>query len=268
MMSIKVGIAGAAGRMGCKNCLSVLQARDMDLIGALEIENHAKLGVDIGNIAGIDDTGVNLTDKRDNAFSMADVIIDFTAPDATIQNLEFCRKMKIAMVIGTTGLTQEQLKNIEDIATDIPIVFAPNMSLGVNLLFKITDIVARALGHDYDCEIVEAHHNKKADAPSGTAMRIAEIIARVLEQDIDKTAVYGRHGIPGPRKKDEIGILALRGGDIVGEHTVYFAGQGERIELIHRAHNRETFANGAVRAARWIVGQPAGLYSMQDVLGI
>lgn len=268
MMSIKVSIAGAAGRMGRKNCLSILQARGMDLIGALEIKNHSKLGVDIGNITGIDDIGVNLTDKRRDAFSKADVIIDFTAPDATIQNLEFCREMKIAIIIGTTGLTQEQLKSMEEIATDIPVVFAPNMSLGVNLLFKITDIVARALGHDYDCEIVEAHHNQKSDAPSGTAMRIAEVVAQAIEQDIDKTAVYGRHGITGPRKKDEIGILALRGGDIVGEHTVYFAGQGERIELIHRAHNREIFTNGAVRAARWIVGQPAGLYSMQDVLGM
>jgi len=267
-MNLKVGIAGAAGRMGCKNCLSVIKAHGMDLVGALEIENHAKLGVDIGNITGIDNIGINLTDKRYDAFSKADVVIDFTAPYATMQNLEFCREMKIAIVIGTTGLTKEQLKSMEQIATDIPVVFAPNMGIGVNLLFKITGIVARALGHDYDCEIVEAHHNQKADAPSGTAMRIAEIVAQALEQDIDKTAVYGRHGITGPRKKDEIGISALRGGDIVGEHTVYFAGQGERIELIHRAHNREIFANGAVRAARWIVGKPAGLYSMQDVLGM
>ncbi|MCD5397799.1 4-hydroxy-tetrahydrodipicolinate reductase [candidate division NPL-UPA2 bacterium] len=263
---IKIIVTGACGRMGKRIVEMVVEQEDMELAGVVEKEKHPFLGRDMGEILGRGKTGVLLQDDLKKVVSKGGVVIDFTYPEATLSHLKLSGEYHKAMVIGTTGFTEEEILGIEGLAENIPCVFSPNMSVGVNLLFKIAAQAAKTLGDDYNIEIIEAHHCHKKDAPSGTARKLAEILAEAREQSLEKVAVYGRQGITGERPKESIGIHAIRGGDIVGDHTVVFAGPAERIELTHRAHSRDTFARGAIRAARFLATAPPGLYSMQDVL--
>ncbi len=265
---IKVAITGAAGRMGGRIITLVTEAAGLEVAGAVEMAGHAKLGEDAGYVAGCGNLGIAITDSLEQALADADVLIDFTWPEVTIANAAVCEKLKKAMIVGTTGLNQEQRNIITRVAESTPVVFAPNMSVGVNVCFKVLKDIAKTLGEGFDVEIVELHHNKKKDSPSGTAVRMGEIVADALDRDYDQVANYHREGMCGERTKEEIGMQTVRGGDIVGEHTVYFIGMGERIELTHRAMNRDMFARGAVRAAGWLGGKDAGLYDMQDVLGL
>ncbi|MDH4226910.1 MAG: 4-hydroxy-tetrahydrodipicolinate reductase [Deltaproteobacteria bacterium] len=265
---VKIAITGAAGRMGKALVAAVTQNNSAKLAGALEKEGHAAVGKDSGEAAGIEATGVKITDSPEKAFKDADIIIDFSAPEPTLRHLEIVSSLKKGIVIGTTGFSRHHKEKIGEAAAATRIVLSPNMSIGVNVLFKLVADSARVLGLDYDIEIVESHHRHKVDAPSGTAMRLAEVAAEALKRNLEEVAVYGRKGIIGERKPEEIGIQTVRGGDIVGDHTVMFAGTGERIELIHRAHTRSTFASGAVRAAIWLNNKANGLYDMQDVLGL
>ncbi|MFH1784075.1 MAG: 4-hydroxy-tetrahydrodipicolinate reductase [bacterium] len=260
---IKVIVCGASGRMGQRIINLIAQDKETQLAGAVEVKGHPALGREIE--AGL--SKVKIVDDLSLVIKDADVIIDFTNAESTLSNLAIVKENKKKAVIGTTGLTDEETAQVRKISKDIACVLAPNMSMGVNLLFKLVDEAARALS-DYDVEITEAHHNKKKDAPSGTAKKLAEIIEEALNRDISKDAVYGRSGVVGERKKNEIGIHAVRAGDIVGEHTVTFASTGERLELTHRAHSRDTFASGAVTAAKWLKAKKTGLYDMQDVLGL
>jgi 4-hydroxy-tetrahydrodipicolinate reductase len=265
---IKVGIAGAAGRMGRALIECVTANESMKVAAAIEHSGSSFLGADAGQIAGIAPVKVSITDKMEEALKECDVLIDFTLPDPTIAHLEACVKHGVSMVIGTTGLSEEQRHAIQDAAKKIPIVFAPNMSVGVNLCLKLLQITASTLGDDYDVEIIEAHHRHKVDAPSGTAIRMGEVVADALGRDLKECAVYGREGHTGERDSKTIGFETIRAGDIVGDHTVLFAGTGERIEITHKASSRMTFAKGAVRATQWLVGKKAALYDMQDVLGL
>ncbi len=261
-------IAGAAGRMG-KRLIDLVNAQEeAQVVGALEYSEHPFLGRDAGEVAGIGLLDVPLVGSFVGLSSCkADVMIDFTAPQATLANLEWAQTESVAMVIGTTGMSESEREQISLAAKKIPVVFAPNMSVGVNVLFKIAAEVAAILGEDFDVEILEAHHRLKKDAPSGTAVRLGEIVAETLGRDYPQDAVFARQGFTGERTQREIGMQTLRAGDIVGEHTVMFGGMGERLELIHRAHSRDNFAAGAVRAALWLEGRAPGLYDMQDVLG-
>ena len=262
-------IAGAAGRMG-KRLVDLVNAQDgARVAGALEYSQHPFLGRDAGEVAGISRLEVPLVGSfSELSGSGADVMIDFTAPQATLANLEWAQTEAVAMVIGTTGMSVTEREQVTLAARKIPIVFAPNMSVGVNVLFKIAAEVATILGEDFDVEILEAHHHLKKDAPSGTAVHLGEIVAEALGRDYPEDAVFTRQGFTGARTRREIGMQTLRAGDIVGEHTVLFGGMGERLELIHRAHSRDNFAAGAVRAALWLAGRGPGLYDMQDVLGL
>lgn len=264
---MQIAVTGAAGRMGKEIIGVILSNPGLRLCGALESDQCAFLGIDAGETAGAGKAGVKITDQPDKAFKKADVIIDFTAPEASMRHLEFAVHYKKAIVIGTTGFSHGQREKIKELSAGARVLMSPNMSIGVNLLFKLVSESAMALGKDYDIEITEAHHRHKKDAPSGTAMRIAEVIAGAINRDLEKTAVYGRKGIIGERRPEEIGIFSIRAGDIVGDHTVLFGGPGERIEITHKASSRETFARGAVKAAVWLAGKPEGLYDMQDVLG-
>ena len=263
---IKVAITGAAGRMGGRIITLVTEAEGLEVAGAVEMAGHAKLGEDAGYIAGCGNLAIAITDSLEQALADADVLIDFTWPEVTLANAEVCARLGKAMVVGTTGLNQEQRDVITRVAKTTPVVFAPNMSVGVNVCFKALKDIAKTLGDGFDVEIVELHHSKKKDSPSGTAVRMGEIVADALDRDYDKVANYHREGMCGERTSEEIGMQTVRGGDIVGEHTVYFIGMGERIELTHRAMNRDMFSRGAVRAAGWLGGKNAGLYDMQDVL--
>ncbi|MEE9613468.1 MAG: 4-hydroxy-tetrahydrodipicolinate reductase [Thermodesulfobacteriota bacterium] len=265
---VHVTVTGAAGRMGKSIVGAVRENRQTSLVGALEVADHPAVGKDAGDTAGISKVGVKVTTGPERAFKKADVIIDFSTPEASLANLEMAVEYGKAMVIGTTGLSHAQRDRVKDLAREAAVVMAPNMSVGVNLLLKLVEDTASILGDDYDIEIVDFHHRHKKDAPSGTALRIAEVAAHALKKDLDKVAVYERKGIIGERGDGEIGIQTVRAGDIVGDHTVIFAGPGERIELVHRAHSRSTFASGAVKAAVWVANKPAGLYDMQDVLGL
>ena len=235
---------------------------------AIEQSNSPALGLDAGEVAGIGRLGVTITDNIEAIMDDFDVLIDFTQADAVLENLEQCRVNKKRVVIGTTGLSAEQQQVISSASRDIAIVFAPNMSAGVNLCFKLAELAAGVIGDNTDIEIIEAHHNRKIDAPSGTALRLGEIVAATLGRDLAECAVYGRQGVTGPRAPETIGFETIRAGDIVGEHTVMFAGEGERVEIRHVATSRKTFAGGAVRAAQWIMSKDIGLYNMQDVLGL
>jgi 4-hydroxy-tetrahydrodipicolinate reductase len=251
--------------MGKTIIQAVGSEENLQLTGALEYPGHALVGQKIdlpGNPPVIISSGV------ESVRGKADVIIDFTNPEASLGNLEACAELGIRAVIGTTGFGEEQKEALRMFAARTPVVFAPNMSLGVNLLFKLAAMAAAVLGDDYDAEIVETHHRMKKDAPSGTALALAEAVAGALDRDLANKAVYARHGMIGERTAGEIGIQALRAGDIVGEHTLLLAGPGERIELTHRAHSRGNFAQGAIRAASWIMDREAGLYTMADVLGL
>ena len=265
---IKVAVTGAAGRMGGRIITLITEAEGLEVAGAIEMAGHARLGDDAGYVAGCGDLGVAITDSLEQGLASADVLIDFTWPEVTIGNAEVCARLGKAMVVGTTGLNPEQREIIKRIAQSSPVVFAPNMSVGVNVCFKLLKDMAKTLGEGFDVEIVELHHNRKKDSPSGTAVRMGEIVADALDRNYDEVANYHREGMCGERSQEEIGMQTVRGGDIVGEHTVYFIGMGERIELTHRAMSRDMFARGAVRAAGWLAEKPVGLYDMQDVLGL
>lgn len=263
----RVAVTGAAGRMG-KTLVQALQgADDLTLGAALERDGLSLLGADAGELAGVGRLDVAVASDLGAAVDDFDALIDFSVPEATLANLETCRSGGKHLVIGTTGFDAPELDRIRAAAADIPILMAPNMSVGVNLCFKLIDIAAGVLGDEVDIEITEAHHRDKIDAPSGTAVRMGEIVADTLDRDLGEVAVYGREGISGPRERRTIGFESIRAGDIVGEHTVMFAGNGERIEITHRAQSRMNFAQGALRAVRFLRDQPNGLFDMQDVLG-
>lgn len=265
---IKVIIAGAAGRMGQRIAHMVDQHPELIYAGAFEAEGHPDIGRDVGLIALGRENGVLIGEGLESVIDDGDVIIDFTFHKATMEFARLASSYGKAMVIGTTGLTQEDLNELTLLAKNFPCVQAPNMSICVNALFKLVKKTAAILGDDYDIEIVEAHHNKKKDSPSGTAIKLGEMAAEGVNRNLEDVGVYERNGIIGERKPKEIGIQAIRAADIVGEHTVYFAGPGERIELTHRAHSRDHFAKGAAKAAAWINDKENGIYSMFDVLGL
>lgn len=267
MGKIKIAIAGSSGRMGRILLESVFQSDDLALHAALEHSSSALLGRDAGELFGTA-CGVKVNADVAAALQGADVLIDFTRPEGTLHHLDICRKLGVNMVIGTTGFNAQQKAQLGAAAQHIGIVFAPNMSVGVNLVFKLLETASRVLAHGYDIEIIEAHHRHKVDAPSGTALGMGEVIAKTLGRDLAQCAVYGREGVTGERDPSTIGFATVRGGDIVGDHTVMFAGTGERIEITHKASSRATFALGALRAARFLKENPAGMYDMQDVLGL
>lgn len=263
---VRVAVTGAAGRMGRRILHFLNQAEDMKIVGATEIQGHPALGTDAGAVSGEGEIGVLITSDLSESSAEADVIIDFTAPTATLQYAEFAAANGKSMVIGTTGFTEDERRKLLQLTGSFPCVFAPNMSIGVNVMFEVTKKLASVLGDEYDVEIVEAHHKHKEDSPSGTALRLGEAAAEGLGWDFPSVARYERHGRIGERGDREIGLQTIRGGDTIGEHTVIFFGEGERIELIHRATTRDNFAKGAVRAVKWIYGKPPGLYTMKDVL--
>lgn len=264
---MRVVIAGAGGRMGRTLVEGTLADRQLALAGAIEASGHSQIGHDAGAFLGVT-TGVVITSDAAAAIGAGDCVIDFTRPEATLANVAVAERLGKAMVIGTTGLTASDRDRITVAAKRIPVVLAPNMAVGVNATFKLAEIAARILGDEYDVEIIEAHHRFKVDAPSGTALKLGEIVANALNRDLEQTAVHGREGITGERDRKTIGFHAVRGGDIVGEHTVMFAGLGERVEVTVRSSSRMTYASGALRAARFLAGKAPGLYGMNDVLGI
>ena len=263
----RVVVTGASGRMG-GHIIRALHAEGLALVGATERPGFPP-GLDAGVAAGLPPLGIPVQGELSVALQAgADVVVDFTSFEASAAHAAVCAKAGVALVIGSTGFTPEARARVAAAARRVPIVLSPNMSVGVNVLFAMVRQAASALGDAYDVEIVELHHKKKKDAPSGTAMRLAEVAAEALGRDPARDLVFGRHGLVGERPAREIGVQTLRGGDAVGEHTVYFVGEGERLELTHRATSRDQFARGAVRAARWVVGRPPGLYDMADVLGL
>ncbi|RLB10965.1 MAG: 4-hydroxy-tetrahydrodipicolinate reductase [Deltaproteobacteria bacterium] len=265
---VKAIVAGASGRMGKRIISIISETEGIELVGAFERGDHPDVGKDAGIVAGVGKLGIEIKGSFSEVLDKGDVLIDFTVPEATYEHVRAAAEKGISMVIGTTALSDKLLDEIKEYAKKISCVLSPNMSIGVNVMFKIVKELSKILAEDYDVEIVELHHRFKKDAPSGTALRIAQIIAETKGISLEKTAVYGRKGIVGERSTDELGIHAVRAGDITGEHIVIFGGMGERIELIHRAHSRDNFARGAVKAAMWVVNQPPGLYDMQDVLGL
>jgi len=265
---IKVAVTGAAGRMGQRIVCLTTAADGLTVAAAVERPLHKAVGEDAGVVAGCGRLGVAISDSLERAMQISDVLIDFTFPEVTLENAAVCARLGKRMVIGSTGFTPEQRHALGEFSRAIPIVCAPNMSVGVNVCFKVLKEIAKSLGEDFDVEIVELHHNKKKDAPSGTAVRMGEVVATALGRDYHQVANCHREGFTGERTREEIGMQTVRGGDIVGEHTVYFIGMGERIELTHRAMSRDMFARGAVRAAAWLATQKPGLYDMQDVLGL
>jgi 4-hydroxy-tetrahydrodipicolinate reductase len=265
---IRVAVVGAAGRMGKILIQAVTAQEGMSLTAATEQPDSTLVGVDAGELAGVGRLGVNVSHSLTKVVDAFDVVIDFTSPSATMVHLDVCRQHGKAMVIGTTGLDENQKQAIADAGREIAIVFAPNMSVGVNLCFRLLQLAARVMGADADIEIIEAHHRHKVDAPSGTALRMGEVVAEALGRDLKEVAVYGREGQTGPRDDETIGFETIRAGDVVGEHTVWFATEGERVEISHKASSRMTFAKGAARAAVWVGGQTKGLFDMQDVLDL
>lgn len=265
---VNVGVAGAAGRMGRRVVSAVIAADGVRLGGALEAPSHSAVGQDAGVVAGLAPCGVVVSSDLMEVLNTVDVLIDFTHHEASMNHLRAAVDARKAIVIGTTGFTSEEWDEIRRLAPRTRCVISPNMSVGVNVVWKVLFDMARVLGDSYDMEIVEVHHRNKVDAPSGTALKMGEILAEAVGRDLRQVGVFSRHGQIGPRSDGEIGIQTVRAGDIVGEHTVIFAGAGERIEVVHRAHSRDNFANGAIRAAIWVVEQPEGLYDMQEVLGL
>jgi len=264
----KVIIAGAAGRMGQRVAAMVHAHSGLVCSAAFEASGSSAIGKDAGEVAGLGFLGVPIAEGLEAVIDQGDVIIDFTFHKATMEFARLAAERGTAMVIGTTGLTADELAELKELAKRFPCVQTPNMSVCVNVLFKLVKKTAAILGEDFDIEIIEAHHNKKKDAPSGTAIKLGEMAAEGVGSNLAAAGVFARHGIIGERKKGEIGIQTIRAADIVGEHTVYFAGPGERIELTHRAHSRDHFAKGAATAAAWVVGKECGIYSMFDVLGL
>ncbi len=264
---LKIAVAGATGRMGRTIIEAVSRTDGVTVAAALERPGHHQLGKDAGELTATGPLGVAVEGCLDDVGEF-DVLIDFTSPEATRGHVAFCRRYGRKMVIGTTGLSAEDQQAIRDTARETAIVWAPNMSIGVNLCFRLVEMAARVLGEEVDIEIIEAHHRHKVDAPSGTALRFGEVIAAVLNRDLSQDAVYGRQGHTGARQRRTIGFETIRAGDIVGEHTVMFAAEGERVEITHKASSRMTFARGAVLAAQWLAGRSRGLYDMQDVLAL
>ncbi|HIF50496.1 MAG TPA: 4-hydroxy-tetrahydrodipicolinate reductase [Thiotrichaceae bacterium] len=265
---VRVGVCGAAGRMG-KTILEVCNDNDdIEIAAAIEYSGSPMLGLDAGDVAGIGNLGVTITDNITSVADQVDVIIDFTLATSLSANIRKCISSEIKMVIGTTGLTQDDHGLIDFASNNISIVFAPNMSIGVNLCFKLLEMAAKVIGEDTDIEIIEAHHRHKKDAPSGTALHMGEVVAHTLGRNLKEVAVYGREGITGERDRKTIGFETIRAGDIVGDHTVMFVADGERVEITHKASSRKTFANGAVRAAQWLSDKDKGLFDMQDVLNL
>jgi 4-hydroxy-tetrahydrodipicolinate reductase len=265
---INVIVAGAAGRMGSRLVALIKESTALTLFGAVEEKGHHALGEDAGEIAGCGKAGIQITDDLPRLLERGDVVIDFSTPEATLHHLRAVGQRRRAMVIGTTGLNASELEELKSMSRHIPCVFSPNMSVGVNLIYKVIGEMAKILGDEYDIEVIEAHHRLKKDAPSGTALKIAEVLASAVNRDLNQVGVYARKGLIGERKKQEIGIQTIRAGDIVGDHTILFGGMGERIEVTHRASSRDTFARGALRAAHWVVKQQPGLYDMMDVLSL
>jgi len=267
MNAFSVAIAGSSGRMGRTLIETVLAQADLKLCAALEQAGNPHLGKDAGELVG-SRCGVAISADIAAALPGADVLIDFTRPAGTLAHLAVCRRLGIGMVIGTTGFEDEGKKTIAAASRDIAIVFAPNMSVGVNVMLKLLSVAAAALGDGYDMEVFEAHHRHKVDAPSGTALKMGEVMAQARGRSLAECAVYERHGVTGERRPGTIGFAALRGGDLVGDHTALFAGIGERIEITHRATSRANYAQGAIRAARFVTARKRGLFDMQDVLGL
>lgn len=267
MNKIRIAIAGASGRMGRTLIEAVCQSEDMQLAAALERSGSAWLGKDAGEFIGTH-CGVKISDDLESSLRQVDCLIDFTRPEGTLHHLELCRRLGVNMVIGTTGFDAVGKQAIQQAAQDIPVVFAPNMAVGVNAVFRLLDVAARILNEGYDIEVIEAHHRHKVDAPSGTALRMGEVVAKALGRDLSECAVYGREGHTGERPTTQIGFATVRGGDIVGDHTVLFAGTGERIEITHKSASRMPYASGSLRAARFMHGKKSGLFDMQDVLGL
>jgi 4-hydroxy-tetrahydrodipicolinate reductase len=265
---LRLAVPGAGGKMGRMIVKVISETPSTELVAAMERPGSPLLGQDAGTVAGLAAFGVLIAAELDEALGEADVLIDFTAPSATAWTVSRAAEREVGMVIGTTGLGEAEKRAIWQAAERIPIVLSANMSLGVNVLLGLIEQAAKALGNDYDAEIVELHHRQKKDSPSGTALMMANRLATALNRDLATAARYGREGNVGPRSSEEIGIMAVRGGDIVGEHTAYFCGLGERLEISHIASSRETFARGAVRAAEWLRDRDPGLYDMQDVLGL
>jgi 4-hydroxy-tetrahydrodipicolinate reductase len=264
---LRIAVAGASGRMGRMLIEAVLAAPDLQLAGALDIAGSAALGQDAGAFAGRH-TGVPITSDLPTGLARAQVLIDFTRPDGTLAHLALCRALGVKAVVGTTGFSADQKAAITAHAAHTALVFAPNMSVGVNVVLRLLDQAARALSHGYDIEVIEAHHRHKVDAPSGTALQMGEVLAAALGRDLKRCAVYARDGVTGERDPSTIGFSAIRGGDIVGDHTVLFAGTGERIEISHKSSSRAGYAQGSLRAARFLAGRTTGLFDMNDVLGL
>lgn len=263
-----IAISGASGRMGLNLIKACSQHEPAVLTVAIERTGALAIGKDAGEMAGLEAQQVNVLSDYQNQAANFDVLVDFTRPDACLEKLAFCEANKKAIVIGTTGFTEEEKERIYAAAKSIPVVFAPNMGIGVNVTLKLLELAAKAIGQSVDIEVIESHHKHKVDAPSGTALKMGEVVAEAMGKSLDDCAVYAREGITGEREDGTIGFSTIRAGDIVGEHTVMFADEGERIEISHKATSRMTFATGAIRAASWAAQQSAGLYDMQDVLGL
>lgn len=264
----RVAVIGAAGRMGKTLIEAISQAEGAVLAAAIERPESSLIGADAGELAGVGRMGILVSGDLQGVLDQFDVLIDFTHPSTTLINLALCREAGKAMVIGTTGFTDAQKGLISEAAREIPIVFAPNFSVGVNLCLKLLDMAARVMGEEADIEVIEAHHRHKVDAPSGTALRMGEVVADALGRKLGDVAVYGREGQTGARDPKTIGFATVRAGDVVGDHTVLFATEGERVEITHKASSRMTFAKGAVRSALWLAGRNPGLFDMQDVLSL
>ena len=267
-MTTKIAITGAAGRMGRMLIEAIAASSTAHLTAALEMPTSSLIGVDSGELAGLGKHGIVVVGDSIEVGNQFDILIDFTAPEATLANARFCAAHGKGLVIGTTGFSPVQLVELETLQLQLPMIKAANYSTGVNLSLKLLELAASVMGSDADIEIVEAHHRHKVDAPSGTALEMGEVIAETLNRDLSKVAVYGREGQTGARARETIGFSTVRGGDVVGDHTVMFMADGERLEITHKASSRMAFARGAVRAAAWLIGKDKGLYSMRDVLGL
>jgi 4-hydroxy-tetrahydrodipicolinate reductase len=268
-MTTRIGITGAAGRMGRTLIEAIAQSNGtLQLAAALERPGSSLIGADAGELAGLGKNGVAIAGNLADVIADIDVLIDFTVPEATLANAALCAEHGKGIIIGTTGFSEEQQAKIDAAAAKTPVCKASNFSTGVNVCFKLLEMAARVLGDDVDIEVYEAHHRHKVDAPSGTALSMGQVVADTLGRDLGKVAVYGREGQTGARERETIGFATVRAGDIVGDHTVTFAADGERVEITHKASSRMSFARGAVRAASWLAGQEPGLYDMQDVLGL
>lgn len=267
MANVRIGVVGAGGRMGRMLLEAAHREEGVELAAAFDVPDSPAIGQTVAQLTGLA-SPVVVSGDLESGLSGIDCLIDFTRPQGTLAHLEMCRQAGVAMVIGTTGVEADGKARIADAARDVPIVFAPNMAVGVNLVFKLLDTAARILSQGYDIEIVEAHHRMKIDAPSGTALRMGEVVAGALGRSLEECAIYGREGVTGERDPSTIGFATVRGGDIVGDHTVMFCGIGERVEITHKAASRMPYASGSMRAARFLAGRRNGLFDMQDVLGL